>query len=141
MRQALLLALLVSFALAGAASAASAPETAPFLLPKTGCEKAFTAMPQAAVPAGLELRGSLFAPRPKSRLLPLCPGPSSCPSTCTAGACIYGPIGATPTDCCTLPGGGEFCCDQDKDEVWALICSCEGEAGCEESQEVTLYCI
>ncbi len=142
MRRSLALALLLSFALAGAASAATAPETVPFLLPKASCQKALTAMAQVAPPTGLELRGSLFAPRPKSRQLPLCPGPYSCPSTCTAGGiCNYGPIGPTPTDCCTLPGGGEFCCDQDEDEVWALVCACEGAAGCEESQEVTLYCI
>ncbi len=132
MRASLALALLLAFALAGAASAADAP----FLQPEGGCGLSRTATDGLALPGA-----DLLPPAPQARLFPLCPGPSSCPSGCTpAGGCTLGPISVPAADCCVLTGGALFCCDQDQDQVWALTCRCEGEGTCEEFQEVTLSC-
>lgn len=74
MKRFLLLALVVSFALAGAASAATAPATAPFLLSNVACRQAISTPQVAAAPVQTLPTMSLFAPHSQSKLLPLCPG-------------------------------------------------------------------
>lgn len=137
MRRSLVLAVLLAGSLAGAASAEAAPADAPFLLPDGACGQVSRAATGLGVPTA-----DLLPPQPQSRMLPLCPGPRSCPPTCTASeACSWGPLSSPPSDCCTLAGGGLFCCDQDKDEIWVLECLCLGEGVECETSEVSLSCV